>query len=39
MRHLIVPVALLVLLFYLVDDYYTHGAYFRAVRNAVVDIF
>lgn len=39
MRLLVVPFCLLVLLFYLADDYFTHGAYFRMVRHAVEEIF
>ena len=39
MRYLVVPVFLVVLLFYLADQYFTQGAYFEALRSAVMSLF
>ena len=39
MRYLVVPVALGLLLFYLADQRFTHGAYFDALENWVANLF
>jgi hypothetical protein len=37
MRYLVVPVLLVLLLFYLADQYFTHGAYFNAFAGNIRD--
>ncbi len=39
MRHLILLIALVLLLLYVLDSYFTHGAYFDMVRDSVQRIF
>ncbi len=39
MRQLILLIALVLLLLYVLDSYFTHGMYFGMVRDAVVGIF
>jgi hypothetical protein len=39
MRYLVVPVILVVLFFYLADQYFTHGAYFGALSDWVRSLF
>jgi hypothetical protein len=39
MRYLVVPVILVLMLFYLADQYFTHGAYYAALRYTVRSLF
>lgn len=39
MKYLLVPVLLAVMLFYLADQYFTHGAYFSAFRDWLQNLF
>jgi len=39
MRYLVVPVIIGLVLFYLADQQFTHGAYFNALQNWVESFF
>jgi hypothetical protein len=39
MRYLVMPAILAVALFYLADQYFTHGAYYAAFRSTVRNLF
>ena len=39
MRHMLMPIGLIILLCYVADSYYTHGVYFRMLRDAVENLF
>jgi hypothetical protein len=39
MRYLVVPVILVVVLFYLADQRFTHGAYYAAFRSTIRNLF
>jgi hypothetical protein len=39
MRYLVIPVILVLVLFYLADQYFTHGAYYAAFQYAIRSLF
>jgi hypothetical protein len=39
MRYLVIPVVLVLMLFYLADQYFTHGAYYAAFQYTIRSLF